>query len=53
MSGKKVLIYGGKGALGSVCVNYFKSKNFVSIIAKIKILFLIQLNAKRAKISQA
>lgn len=30
MSSKKILIYGGKGALGSVCVNYFKSKNFVS-----------------------
>jgi len=27
MSGR-VLIYGGKGALGSVCVNFFKSKNF-------------------------
>jgi len=24
----RVLIYGGKGALGSVCVNFFKSKNF-------------------------
>lgn len=29
MSGR-VLIYGGKGALGSVVVNFFKSKNFVS-----------------------
>lgn len=26
----KVLIYGGKGALGSVCVNTFKAKNWVS-----------------------
>lgn len=26
----RVLIYGGKGALGSICVNFFKSKNFVS-----------------------
>lgn len=31
MSGR-VLIYGGKGALGSVCVNFFKSKNFVSFV---------------------
>lgn len=29
MSGR-VLVYGGKGALGSVVVNFFKSKNFVS-----------------------
>jgi len=27
----KVLIYGGKGALGSVLVNTFKAKNYVSI----------------------
>lgn len=27
MSGK-IIVYGGRGALGSVCVNYFKSKNF-------------------------
>lgn len=26
----RVLIYGGKGALGSVVVQFFKSKNFVS-----------------------
>ncbi|XP_033113416.1 dihydropteridine reductase-like [Anneissia japonica] len=28
MASQKVLIYGGKGALGSVLVNYFKSKNW-------------------------
>ncbi|XP_070500009.1 dihydropteridine reductase [Chironomus tepperi] len=25
---RKIIVYGGKGALGSICVNYFKSKNF-------------------------
>lgn len=28
--GGKVLVYGGKGALGAVIVDYFKSKNNVS-----------------------
>ena len=28
----RVIVYGGKGALGSVIVNYFKSKNWVSEI---------------------
>lgn len=27
---RKVIIYGGKGALGSKCVEYFRSKNWVS-----------------------
>ncbi len=26
----RVLVYGGKGALGSACVHYFKSKGWVS-----------------------
>lgn len=26
----KVLVYGGKGALGTVIINHFKSKNNVS-----------------------
>lgn len=26
----RVLVYGGKGALGSQCVRYFKSRNWVS-----------------------
>lgn len=30
MSVGRVLVYGGKGALGSVVVNFFKSQNFVS-----------------------
>lgn len=25
----KILVYGGKGALGSVCVSHFKAKNYV------------------------
>nr|ACM09052.1 Dihydropteridine reductase [Salmo salar] len=25
---RKVIIYGGKGALGATCVQYFKSKNW-------------------------
>jgi hypothetical protein len=28
MSGKKVLIYGGKGGLGTVLVSHFKSKGW-------------------------
>lgn len=28
MSASRVLIYGGKGALGATCVSYFKSKNW-------------------------
>lgn len=27
---RKVIVYGGKGALGSKCVEYFRSKNWVS-----------------------
>lgn len=30
MSTKKVLVYGGCGALGSTCVNKFKSLNWVN-----------------------
>jgi len=32
---RKIIVYGGKGALGSICVNYFKSKNFVSYLIKL------------------
>uniref|UniRef100_A0A672KGZ7 Quinoid dihydropteridine reductase a n=1 Tax=Sinocyclocheilus grahami TaxID=75366 RepID=A0A672KGZ7_SINGR len=28
----KVLVYGGKGALGSACVQYFRAKNWVSCL---------------------
>lgn len=27
---RKVIVYGGKGALGSKCVQYFRSKSWVS-----------------------
>lgn len=30
MAVSRVLIYGGKGALGMTCVTYFKAKNWVS-----------------------
>jgi dihydropteridine reductase len=31
MSSQKVLVYGGKGALGSAIVQYFKAKNWVRL----------------------
>lgn len=30
MSAGRVVVYGGKGALGSACVNHFKANNYVS-----------------------
>lgn len=33
MSIGRVIVYGGKGALGSACVTLFKSKNWVSIFS--------------------
>ena len=30
MAGSRVLVYGGKGALGAAVVKYFKEKNWVS-----------------------
>ena len=30
MAAARVLVYGGKGALGATCVSYFKSKDWVS-----------------------
>lgn len=27
----RVLVYGGRGALGSQCVQYFKARNWVSV----------------------
>lgn len=30
MSVGRVLVYGGKGALGAACVSHFKSNNYVS-----------------------
>ena len=30
MAASRVLIYGGKGALGMTCVTYFKARNWVS-----------------------
>lgn len=32
MSVRKVLVYGGRGALGSVCVSKFKELNWVTSI---------------------
>lgn len=29
---RRVLIYGGRGALGAKCVSHFKANNFVSVI---------------------
>jgi hypothetical protein len=29
-AGKRVLVYGGSGALGNALVNFFKLKNYVS-----------------------
>ena len=31
MAASRVLVYGGKGALGTSVVNYFKSKNWVCL----------------------
>jgi len=31
MGSNKILIYGGKGALGSALINYFKAKQFWTI----------------------
>lgn len=31
--GGRVLVYGGKGALGCACVKYFKQNNYVSVYA--------------------
>lgn len=28
----RVLIYGGRGALGAACVSYYKNKNWVSFV---------------------
>ena len=28
----RVLVYGGKGALGGTCVSYFKAQNWVSFL---------------------
>lgn len=30
MAASRVLVYGGKGALGATCVSYFKAKDWVS-----------------------
>lgn len=30
MSSKRIIVYGGTGALGDTLVKYFKSKNYVS-----------------------
>ena len=32
-SAARVLIYGGKGALGAACVSFFKSKNWVRCLS--------------------
>lgn len=31
MEARKVIVYGGKGALGTACVHHFRAKNWVSI----------------------
>jgi len=33
MSAGRVVIYGGKGALGSACVDHFKANNYVSYLS--------------------
>ena len=40
MSAGKVIVYGGRGALGSVVVKHFKANNFVSIIIRLEVLLL-------------
>uniref|UniRef100_A0A0M3HGL9 Epimerase domain-containing protein n=1 Tax=Ascaris lumbricoides TaxID=6252 RepID=A0A0M3HGL9_ASCLU len=40
MSSGRIVVYGGKGALGSVIVDYFKKKNFVSDSFNIKLDFI-------------
>lgn len=37
---RRVLIYGGKGALGAKCVSHFKANNFVSVIGIIVLIIL-------------
>ena len=37
MAAGRVLVYGGKGALGATCVSYFKSKNWVSRVLSFSI----------------
>lgn len=37
----RVFVYGGKGALGSVCVNTFKSKNWVSVCCPLNKIYFI------------
>lgn len=32
---KKILVYGGSGALGNQLVNHFKSKNHVNFLNKV------------------
>lgn len=41
MSSGRVLVYGGRGALGSACVSHFKSNNWVNLINFLKILIYI------------
>lgn len=42
MSAGRVIVYGGKGALGAACVSHFKSNNYVSIV-NLQIYFLKQI----------
>ncbi len=42
-STKRVLVYGGNGALGNIIVKYFKEKNYVNIHIYIyKLLFFLK-----------
>lgn len=36
MSVGRVLVYGGKGALGAACVSHFKNNNYVSICIMVR-----------------
>lgn len=42
MSVGRVLIYGGRGALGAACVSHFKSQNYVSRFLYSFVFFLLR-----------
>ena len=41
----RILVYGGKGALGSVCVNHFKAKNYVSMFHILLVIHMVSMVA--------
>lgn len=50
MSAGRVVIYGGKGALGSACVDYFKANNYVSLKA-FHFYFYLQLRLSKTNVT--